>query len=172
MRTILFLLICLFSFFSCQNESEKQNHAYTLEDSILKDLRPYNLPLTVRFPVEDKFVGNYKIQISNELDGFVWYLKKGDNFQFKIEELGDDVQIYDDKISKLTSIDFFSKNIVEKQDNYIVFKLNPGKENESYLIIRKLETNGVCFVISTLERGIKPSLYPAMLKTILSTSPI
>jgi hypothetical protein len=27
-------------------------------------------------------------------------------------------------------------------------------------------------VISTLERGIKPSLYPAMLKTILSTSPI
>lgn len=163
-----FLLILFIT--SCQLFDGKNNDAlvFTSENSIEKDLHPYNLPLTVRFPLEDKQLGYFKIQVINELDGFVWYLKKGDNFQFVIEELGDDVQIYEDKIKKMLSLDFFASSVVKKEKDLLILHIHTSKDNEWYYITRKIEVKGIYFMISTLETGVHPNLYPKMLQTILS----
>lgn len=169
MRTVGLVIISLFLLVSCYSSGDdNDNLQYTNLNSVEKDLRPYNLPFSIRFPIEDEVVGSFKIQVHNELDGFMWYLKKGDDFQFQIEELGDDVQLYEDKVNKLLSIDYFAKNVVINNPNYMVFRLNPKQENERYVILHKFEVDGINFMISTLEKGVKPIYYSRMLKTILS----
>ncbi len=164
-----FILLILF-LSSCHLFDRKNNNTleFTLENSLEKDLHPYNLPLSVRFPIEDKQLGHFKIQVANELDGFVWHLKKGDNFQFVIEELGDDIQIYEDKVNKMLSLEFFESSIVKNEEDLLIIHINQSKDNEWYYITRKIEVKGIYFMISTLETGVQPNLYPKMLQTILS----
>lgn len=169
MKFFYYLILYSITLSSCSIFSSSINDEIelTVTNSIEKDLSSYNLPLKVRFPIEDSLIGNFKIQIASELDGFVWYLKKGDDFQFVIEELGDDTQIYDDKIKRLLSIDFFAKNIVLHTDDMFVTKLSNEKE-PYYYIARKITVNEISYMITTPENGVKSSLYPKILSTIKS----
>ncbi|HRO76068.1 MAG TPA: hypothetical protein PLP27_07990 [Crocinitomicaceae bacterium] len=171
MKFLCYFILCSIALPSCSifSSSSDTEIEFTVTNSIEKDLSPYNLPLKVRFPIEDSTLGNFKIQIASELDGFVWHLKKGENFQFTIEEIGDDSQIYDDKIKRLLLIDFFAKNLITHTDDMFITKLVDGKEPH-YYISRKITVDEISFMITTLESGVKSSLYPKMLNTIKSVS--
>lgn len=171
MKFIYYLIACSIALPSCSIFSSSNNDEieFTVTNSIERDLSPYNLPLKVRFPIEDSTIGNFKIQIASELDGFVWYLKKGDDFQFIIEELGDDTQIYDDKIKRLLSIDFFTNNVLLHTDDMFVTKLLNEKE-PYYYIARKITVDEISYMITTPESGVKSNLYFKMLSTIKSVS--
>lgn len=168
MKLSIFFFVLLFAFIACHSETNKEETFFSKNNSIQKSLHPYNLPLIVQFPIEDEVIGNYKIQVRNELDGFIWYFKKGEDFQFSIEELGEDEQLFEDKINRLKSIDYFANSIIRNEKNLVIFHLNKKQKNEIYLIFRKVQSKGIYFMISTLESGIKPTFYSRMLSTILS----
>lgn len=165
-------IVLLLFLTSCHLIDKQDNNSlsFTAENSIEKDLRPYNLPLSVRFPIEDEQLGYFKIQVVNELDGFVWYFKKGNSFQFVIEELGDDNQIYEEKVNKMLSLDFFASAVVKKEEDLLILHIRQSKENDWYYITRRIEVKGIYFMISTLETGVQKELYPKMLQTILSVT--
>lgn|GEM_PF-7027191 len=168
MRSFFLVLVLIFIQLSCSDRENEKIIEYTDINSIEKDLRTYGLPLTVRFPIEDEVIGSYKIQVKNELDGFIWHLKKGEGFQFLIEELGGDEQLFDDNIDAMLSVDFFSSAVEKRTPDLFVFHLNKGEENEFYYITRKIKVNGIFFMISTLEEGVAPEYFERMLQTILS----
>lgn len=167
LRTFVLFLSALM-LLSCSARENERIIEYTEVNSIEKKLQPYGLPLTVRFPVEDEVIGSYKIQVKNDLDGFIWHLKKGEGFQFLIEELGGDEQLFDDKINAMLSVDFFSSALEKRAPDFFVFHLNEGEENEFYYIMRKIKVNDIFFMISTLEEGVALEYFERMQQTILS----
>jgi len=176
MRTILLLFVfSSFAFVSCSSGARKKGiridspvEILTAENSVEKDLTSYGLPLKLNFPNDDSELGTYKIQVQNELDGFIWYLKKGNDFQFQIEELGEDTSFYNDRIDALTDIPYFSDAELLKTKDYIVFHINAGANDEAYLIYRKIIAKKTVYMASTPVAGVKPKLYTKMLQTILS----
>lgn len=163
--SFLFLFLASCNWLGGAKEYEEE---YTVFNSIEKDLTAYHLPFSIRLPIEDASIGNFKTQVSNEMDGYVWHIKKGPDFQLVIEELGDDDRIYRDKVAKLSSIEFFAKNIVRQDKDLLVIRIDKENADDTYYITRVFKINEIYFMISTVEDGVKANLYSKMLQTIIS----
>lgn len=167
--SVLLSLFMIFLFCGCHHDVELNQWEEADYPSVLVDFSNSNLPLKANLPLSDDTLGDFKVQIVNEMDGFIWQVKKGNEFHFQIEDIGVDSHIFNAKIEEMLMTEYMSKALTYQSDSLFVFQYPSSTPKKySYYIIRRLITNEAHFIISNLETGVDEKYYYKMLQTIRS----
>lgn len=165
MMLLLFLVTCTNRPQSSYWETERFP---SIEYSMIAE----GLPLMINFPISDDTLGDFKIQVSSQLDGFVWQIKKGNDFQFQIEDIGMDAHIFDDKVHEILQMDLVKNNLLLQNDSMLVYRRKNIKTSVSYCIFRKVEINNASnksyYIAMTDITGVPAENYHKMLQTLSS----
>lgn len=169
----IFCRLILVSFFvntlnSCVGNSIEKMIKYDQNNTTQMSLSPYHLPLCVNIPDETSIIGQHKVEVKSTFDGFIWKINKGDQFRFQIEELGNDNQIFKDRVNEMLSIKYFSEKVVVRTDSLLILKYPNVISSASFYILKITKLSNVYYLISTEEKGISNDLYMYMLNTIES----
>lgn len=162
------LILSIYLNSSCENNQNGTNIVLNSTNSVQKDLSPYGLPLVFSVASNNNLLSNFKTQVFSEIDGFEWKVKKGEDFQFSIEEIGLDNQTFIDKKNAYLAIPYFSNQLIIDQDDLLIIGWNDDVENARFLIFRTIESKGIYYLIQTTEQGVGKSLYEDMKATIES----
>lgn len=166
---LILLLLLFFIEASCGREEVNATSSSSFK-TVVVDLSSEGLPLKMDFPVSDTVLGNYRIQVINEMDGYIWQIQKGPNFKFQIEDIGVDTHIFDNKIREILLTDFMKQSLISQSDSMFVFQLKNRYDSQmnSYFILKKVISEKGCFIVSTEEKGVPEKYYARMLESIRS----
>lgn len=140
-------------------------------DEILLDfnkfsLKEFDIPATILLPDETSNIGaSTKIEVLHTEGDFIWDLKVGPNFEFVINDWGDDKEILNAEVKKLKDLEFYSVKFLKKTPNTLLYERTlkvDGKKNASkkvgvqhktYHLFMTKVINNIIYVFETRDGG-------------------
>lgn len=180
------LLICFFCFLQlgCKrgnNTGENLDQEVYLYDFSTFDLKPFGLKATIKLPDVTANIGaSTKPEVIHEEDGFKWEVNVGPNFQFFIDDYGEEKDKILEKKDQLKQLDIFTINYLVDQPDLIVYQtklvvsgeksspITNEKEHISYHVYAQKTIDNYTYIFRSREDGYPKNIIDIMTKSFNS----
>lgn len=151
-------------------DSEEKNDEQVIDEALLDfnefSLKPYDIPATILLPDETSNIGaSTKTEVKHTEGDFMWDLKVGPNFEFVINDWGDDKEILNAEVKKLKDLEFYNVKFIKKTPKTLIYertlkvdgKKNASKkvgvEHKTYHLFMTKVINDIIYVFETRDAG-------------------
>lgn len=178
----LFLLIGIFS--ACKSKEEPVVKEVEMEDyyEFMKySFAEYGLNINMMLPDETANIGaSTKPEVKHELDGFKWEIEIGPNFEFIVDDFGEEKEKVSEKMANLKNVHFMEVNYLLKEKDFIIYEtklkiagekkspITSLKEHISYHVYAQKTINGYTYVFRSREEGFPKNIIEIMAKSFRS----
>jgi len=169
MNRLFLVCVCYIAAFILTNCSTppKQKEIDLLYEFKAFPLDKFAIPATIMLPDETSSIGaSTQTMVTHEDGDFKWEVQQGPNFQFRIDDWGDDEQILEAEKEKIKSIHFYDINYLKNTQNLLVYerKLNVsgskntpkdvGKEHITFHIFFMKKIKGIVYTFKSSDEGV------------------
>lgn len=183
-KSIIILSLLLIVFYACKGKEEPVVKEVETEDYyefIKYNFSDYGLNINMMLPDETANIGaSTKPEVKHDLDGFKWEIEIGPNFEFIIDDFGEEKEKVSEKMANLKSMHFMEVNYLVNEKDFIFYEtklqvkgeesspITNLKEHVSYHVYAQKTIDGYTYVFRSRQEGFPKNIIEIMAKSFRS----
>jgi hypothetical protein len=183
-KSIIIISLLFLVFSACKSKEKPVVKVLETEDYyefIKYNFAEYGLNINMMLPDETANIGaSTKPQVKHDLDGFKWEIEIGPNFEFIIDDFGEEKEKVSEKMTNLKSVHFMEVNYLVNEKDFIVYEtklkiageksspITNMKEHVSYHVYAQKTIDGYTYVFRSREEGFPKNIIEIMAKSFRS----
>ena len=183
-KSIIILSLLLLVFSACKEKEEPIAKEVETEDYyefIKYNFSEYGLDINMMLPDETANIGaSIKPEVKHDLDGFKWEIQIGPNFEFVIDDFGEEKEKVSEKMANLKNVHFMDVEYLINEKDFIVYEtklkisgeksspITNLKEHISYHVYAQKTIDGYTYVFRSREEGFPKNIIEIMAKSFRS----